>query len=103
MKNATYSPFVSLLFSVSLLTSFSPSFVLAEEPKSQDLNSGELTENQILEGRKSYISFFIHDEIAIDFAHEDRDLLPRIKNIFEQGGFKSNMSVGRDYFNLREL
>ena len=58
--------------------------------------------DQILEGRKSYISFFIHDEIAIDFAHEDRDLIPKIKNIFEQGGFKSNMSVGRDYFNLRE-
>jgi len=52
MKNATYSPFASLLFSVSLLTSFSPSFALAEEPKSQDLNSGELTENHILEGRK---------------------------------------------------
>ena len=27
----------------------------------------------------------------------------KIKEIFEYGGFKSNISVGRDYFNLREL
>ena len=57
----------------------------------------------LLEGRKSYIAFFIHDEVAIDFAQEDKDLLPKIKEIFEHGGFKSNISVGRDYYNLRNL
>ena len=57
----------------------------------------------LLEGRKSYIAFFIHDEVAIDFAQEDKDLLPKIKEIFEYGGFKSNISVGRDYYNLRNL
>ena len=50
MKNATYPRFTSLLCSVSLLTLFSPLFALAEEPRSQDLNSGGLTENQIPEG-----------------------------------------------------
>ena len=49
MKNATYSRFTSLLCSVSLLTLFSPLFALAEEPRSQDLNSGGFTENQIPE------------------------------------------------------
>ena len=57
----------------------------------------------LLEGRKSYIAFFIHDEVAIDFAQEDKDLLPKIKEIFEHGGFKSNISVGRDYYSLRNL
>jgi len=59
--------------------------------------------DELLKDRRSYISFFIHDEIAIDFAHEDRDLIPQIKNIFESGGFKSNISVGKNYFDLKEI
>jgi hypothetical protein len=59
--------------------------------------------DELLKNRRSYISFFIHDEIAIDFAHEDKDLIPQIKNIFESGGFKSNISVGKNYFDLKEI
>jgi hypothetical protein len=44
----------------------------------------------------------VHDEIVIDFANEDRDIVIGIKNIFEDG-YLANINAGKDYFNLKEL
>ena len=37
---------------------------------------------KMLEDRKSSISHIVHDEVVIDFALEDRELLKEIKNTF---------------------
>ncbi len=58
--------------------------------------------DKILEGRKSFISFIIHDELVIDYSDEDRDLIQKIKSEFEDG-YLCNMSGGKDLFSLDEL
>jgi len=50
----------------------------------------------------SYISHVVHDEIVIDYCDADRHLIGEVKEIFEDG-FTSNLSAGKDYYNLKEL
>lgn len=50
----------------------------------------------------SYISHVVHDEIVIDYCDADRHLIREIREIFEDG-FTSNLSAGKDYYNLKEL
>ena len=50
----------------------------------------------------SYISHIVHDEIVIDYSDVDRDLISKIKKIFE-GEYVAKVSAGKDYYNLREL
>ena len=60
----------------------------------------------LLKDRKSYVSFSVHDSLVIDFANEDKDLLPNIVEKFsntELGLFKTNVSAGKDFGNLRIL
>tara|TARA_R110002020_G_scaffold295713_1_gene511299 strand:- start:31085 stop:32260 length:1176 start_codon:yes stop_codon:yes gene_type:complete len=58
--------------------------------------------DSFLNGKKSYISHIVHDEIVIDYADEDREIIMQIKNIFEDG-YLANIKGGRDYFNLMDL
>ena len=39
--------------------------------------------DKMLEGKKSFISFIIHDEIVIDYCDEDRHMIDEIKKEFE--------------------
>ena len=60
----------------------------------------------LLEGRKSYISICMHDGLVIDYSEEDSDLLSQIKELFADtsfGQYKVNVSVGKDYYNMKEL
>jgi len=62
--------------------------------------------DRMLEGKRSFISHIVHDEIVIDFAHEDRDLLQKIKEEFAQnrlGKFVVNLNAGKNYFDLEKL
>ena len=62
--------------------------------------------DRMLEGKRSFISHIVHDEIVIDFAHEDRDLLQKIKDEFAQnklGKFVVNLNAGKNYFDLEKL
>ena len=58
--------------------------------------------DNLLEGRKSYVSHIIHDEIALDYSDEDRTLIPLIKEVFEDG-YMSTLNAGKDCYNLKEL
>ena len=51
---------------------------------------------------KSYISHIVHDELVIDYSDIDRPHLEAIRQIFEDG-YLTNLSAGKDYFNLKEL
>ena len=59
-----------------------------------------------LEGKKSFISHIVHDEVVVDVADDERNLIPEIKNIFSNnmlGCYKTNLKAGKDYLNLGEL
>ena len=58
--------------------------------------------DRMLEGKKSYISFIIHDELVIDYCDEDRDMIADIKKEFE-GDYLANMKGGKDLYSLSEL
>lgn len=51
---------------------------------------------------RSYVSHILHDEIAIDYCDDERHLIPQIREIFEDG-FLSNMTAGKDYYNVQEV
>jgi len=58
--------------------------------------------DKMLEGRKSFISHIVHDEIVIDYHDEDRNMIDSIKEMFEQN-WLANITAGKDYYNLSEL
>ena len=58
--------------------------------------------DKMLEGRRSFVSHMVHDEIVIDYSDEDRHLVAEIKNTFEDG-YVANVKAGKDYYNLEEL
>jgi hypothetical protein len=62
--------------------------------------------DKLLEGKKSFISHIVHDEVVIDFADEDRDLAKEIKETFSEnklGKFKVNLKAGKNYYDLENL
>ena len=58
--------------------------------------------DDVLQNHKSYVSHIIHDEIVLDYCDEDRDMIPMIKEIFEDG-YVASVSAGKDGYNLKEL
>ena len=62
--------------------------------------------DKLLKGRKSNVAFTIHDSLVLDFSSEDKDLLSQIIQTFSNtdlGWFKSNVSAGKDFGNMRSL
>ena len=60
--------------------------------------------DRMLEGRKSFISHLLHDEIVIDFHNDDRPLIKDIQNVFEgHDDYVSTIKAGKNYFELNEL
>ena len=48
----------------------------------------------------------MHDEVVIDFADEDRDLLQDIKQVFSDNrlaSFLVNLKAGKNYYDLENL
>ena len=59
-----------------------------------------------LKERKTFVAFSIHDSVILDFSDEDREILLSIIEEFsntELGRFKANISVGKDFGNMRNL
>jgi hypothetical protein len=62
--------------------------------------------DQFLENKKSFISHIVHDEVVIDLHDSERNIVPLMRNIFENnifGHFVSNVDAGKDYYALKEL
>jgi len=62
--------------------------------------------DNMLQDRKSFISFCVHDSAVIDFSDEDRDILKNVVRAFTKthfGDFKSNLNAGKNYGSLRSL
>lgn len=62
--------------------------------------------SNIIEDKKSYISFCIHDSLIIDLAKEDTNLVEDIKNTFSNtqfGQIKSNIEIGKHFGGMKKL
>jgi hypothetical protein len=61
---------------------------------------------ELLKGKKSHISFLIHDAVYIDLADEDRNELLNLLDTFRKTRydiFKVNVSAGRNLGEMKEL
>jgi len=48
----------------------------------------------------------MHDNVIIDLAHEERELIPRLALTFSEtalGNFEVNLSAGPDFGSMREI
>jgi len=61
--------------------------------------------HDMLSGKKSYISYMIHDSLVIDFSLEDKADLLEIINTFSDTGlgkFKANVSIGDNFGEMQQ-
>ena len=62
--------------------------------------------NKILQNKKSFISFIVHDSVVIDLDKEDKNMVQELVDTFSKtklGNFPVNISMGKDYGNLRKV
>ena len=62
--------------------------------------------HELLKGRKSYISFLLHDNIVIDFNKEDKDLVKVIYDVFRKtrlGDFVVSIKMGKNYKDMKKI
>ena len=62
--------------------------------------------NKFLIGTKSHVAFTVHDCVIVDLSFEDRQIIPQLKEIFEDtklGHFMSSVHIGRDLGNMEKL
>tara|TARA_Y100001937_G_scaffold128234_1_gene203459 strand:- start:838 stop:2046 length:1209 start_codon:yes stop_codon:yes gene_type:complete len=62
--------------------------------------------SKLLEGKSSFVSHLVHDEVVIDLHDEDKHLVPEIKDIFSNNkldNFLVNLSAGKNFYDLEEL
>jgi hypothetical protein len=61
---------------------------------------------RFLRDRRSYVAFTIHDCVIIDLHRDDRNLIPQIKEIFEDtklGNFPSGCKIGKNLGEMRDF
>ena len=62
--------------------------------------------SKMLQGRKTFISFIVHDSFVLDFHKEDIEIAKQIMKVFSKnrlGNFPVNISAGKDYGTLRKI
>tara|TARA_R110000765_G_scaffold186008_1_gene291648 strand:+ start:1214 stop:2392 length:1179 start_codon:yes stop_codon:yes gene_type:complete len=62
--------------------------------------------SKMLQNKKSYVAFCIHDSLVIDFAKEDQGLIEDLIKQFSStmyGTFKTNLSVGKNFGVLKRV
>jgi hypothetical protein len=62
--------------------------------------------DEFLQGKKSFVSHIVHDEIVLDMADDERELIVDIKKMFAEnklGNYLVNLKAGQNYFDLEDL
>lgn len=99
--------YINTIFGRRIMVSPKKAFNYAIQSTTADLVIDRaIALDEYLDGKKSFISHIVHDEVVIDLADEDRDLIPEMKNIFAKNKmdeFMVNLKAGRDYYNLKTL
>ena len=61
--------------------------------------------DKILEGTKSFIAFPLHDSLVIDLSLADREMVKELVDIFKEtelGTFRTNLSIGRNFGEMKK-
>jgi len=62
--------------------------------------------DELLTGKKSFISHIVHDEIVLDVVDDERDYIVYIKKVFSEnrlGNYLVNLKAGKNYLELEDL
>ena len=62
--------------------------------------------DKLLQNSKSFVSHVVHDEVVIDFADEDREMVAEIRDTFAQnklGEYMVNLKAGKNYYEMEKL
>lgn len=62
--------------------------------------------DNFLEGKRSFVSHIVHDEVVMDMVDEEREFIPAIRDIFAKnkiGTYLVNLSAGKNYLDLKYL
>jgi hypothetical protein len=62
--------------------------------------------SKLLENKKSYIAFCLHDSVVIDLNFEDKDLIEELVQVFadtDLGKYYINASIGKDFGALKKI
>ena len=62
--------------------------------------------DKLLQNSKSFVSHVVHDEVVIDFADEDREMVAEIRDTFAQnklGEYMVNLKAGKNYYEMENL
>jgi len=62
--------------------------------------------HDFLKDKKSFIGFCLHDSLVVDFAEDEKHLIPEIKEIFsetELGEFVVNTSIGKNFGDMKRI
>jgi len=62
--------------------------------------------NEALQGKKSFVSFSVHDSLVLDMSREDKGMIGDLYGIFsetELGKFKTNLKIGKDFGTMRKM
>ena len=65
-----------------------------------------LAVDERMTGLNSFVSFCIHDNLVLDMKADECYIIPELVKIFsdtELGRFKTNMRVGRNFGDMREI
>lgn len=79
---------------------------LIQSTSSDMLLTSAMSVSKMLTGKKSFVSFCIHDSIVIDVAAEDKALVEELKEEFSKtmfGRLKTNISLGKNFGNMRKI
>jgi len=79
---------------------------LIQSTSSDMLLTSAMNTDKLLKGKKSFLSFCIHDSIVIDLAGEDRDMVELLQKEFAKtifGDLKVNMSLGTDFGQMKKV
>lgn len=61
---------------------------------------------KMLEGKKSFIAFTVHDSVVLDVAKEELEAIKEVQkqfSVFRSTSFLSNMRLGRNYGDMKEV
>ena len=79
---------------------------LVQSTSSDMLLKSAMSVDKLLKNKKSFVSFCIHDSIVVDMAKEDRALIGQLQQTFSEtvfGTLKTNVSLGKDFGNMRKI
>jgi DNA polymerase I-like protein with 3'-5' exonuclease and polymerase domains len=62
--------------------------------------------DEFLQDKKSFVSHIVHDEIVLDMADDERELIVDIKKMFAEnilGNYLVNLKAGKNYLDLEDF